>query len=290
MEITKQNDDDEQARLWNGHAGHAWVDIQATLDQMFAPLAELLVEAASQLAAGRVLDIGCGTGATTLALARLKNAQEGQCVGIDISAPMIDAAQKRAEKEGSRARFICADAQTHAFEAASFDLLISRIGVMFFDDPVRAFANLRRAAKNGVALRFIAWRAAAENPFMTTAERAAAPLLPNLPPRKPGAPGQFAFADSERIERILRDSGWQGIDIRPIDVACTLPEKDLLRYLSQLGPVGLQLRQEDEQTRARVIAAVRSAFEPYVHGDEVRFTAACWMVAAHAPVGSGNAG
>jgi ubiquinone/menaquinone biosynthesis C-methylase UbiE len=288
--INQQHDGDEQARLWNGHAGRAWVDIQATLDQMFGPLADLLVEAASHRPAGRVLDIGCGTGATTLAVARLYGAEQGQCVGIDISAPMIKAAQKQAEKESSRARFICADAQTHAFEAASFDLLISRIGVMFFDDPVRAFANLRRAAKDGAALRFIAWRGAAENPFMTTAERAAAPLLPNLPPRKPGAPGQFAFSDSERIERILRESGWQGIDIRPIDVACTLPEKDLLRYLSQLGPVGLQLRQEDEQTRERVIAAVRSAFEPYVHGDEVRFTAACWMVAAHAPVGSGNAG
>jgi SAM-dependent methyltransferase len=278
--INQQHDGDEQARLWNGHAGRAWVDIQATLDQMFGPLADLLVEAASHRPAGRVLDIGCGTGATTLAVARLRSEHEGRCVGIDISAPMIDAARRRAEKDGSRARFICADARTHAFEAASFDLLISRFGVMFFDDPVRAFINLRHAATDGAGLRFIAWRSAAENTFMTTAERAAAPLLPNLPPRIPGAPGQFAFADRQRVEDILQASGWHGIDIRPIDVQCTLPEKDLLRYLSQLGPVGKQLQEEDEQTRSRVIAAVRSAFEPYVHGDEVRFTAACWMVAA----------
>ncbi|WP_454909360.1 class I SAM-dependent methyltransferase [Variovorax gossypii] len=288
MEVITQHDGDEQARLWNGHAGRAWVETQATLDRMFEPLADLLVEAASHRPAGRVLDIGCGTGATTLAVARLKGAQESPCVGIDISAPMIEAARSRAEKEGSGARFICANAQTHAFEAASFDLLISRFGVMFFDDPVRAFINLRHAATDGAGLRFIAWRSAAENPFMTTAERAAAPLLPNLPPRKPGAPGQFAFADRERIERILRESGWQGIDISPFDVACSLPEKGLLHYLSQLGPVGKQLQEEDEQTRTRVITAVRSAFEPYVHGDEVRFTAACWMVAAHAPLRGGN--
>ncbi|WP_285410732.1 class I SAM-dependent methyltransferase [Variovorax sp. efr-133-TYG-130] len=285
MEVIKQQHGaDEQARLWNGHAGHAWVDVQATLDQMFAPLADLLVEAASQLAAGRVLDIGCGTGATTLAVARLNSAQDGQCVGIDISAPMIDAARNRAEKEGSHARFICADARTHAFEAASFDLLISRFGVMFFDDPVGAFINLRHAATDDAGLRFIAWRSAGGNPFMTTAERAAAPLLPKLPPRTPGGPGQFAFADRQRVEDILQESGWHGIDIRPIDVTCTLPEKELLRYLSQLGPVGKQLQEEDAQTRSHVIAAVRPAFEPYVHGDEVRFTAACWMVAATASI------
>ena len=142
----------------------------------------------------RVLDVGCGTGSTTLAVARLLGAK-GRCTGIDISEPMIAAARARAEREGTPASFIRADAQTHAFEPASFDMIISRFGVMFFDDSVRAFANLRRAARDDAELRFIAWRSAAENPFMTTAERAAAPLLPNLPARRPDAPGQFAFAD-----------------------------------------------------------------------------------------------
>lgn len=131
-------------------------------------------------------------------------------------------------------------------------------------------------------LRFVAWRSAADNPFMTTAERAAAPLLPNLPARQPGAPGQFAFADSHRVATILEQSGWAEVDIRPIDVVCTLPEKDLVRYVSRLGPVGLILQEADDQTRARVIETVRAAFDPYVHGAEVRFTAACWMVCAQA--------
>jgi hypothetical protein len=96
---------------------------------------------------------------------------------------------------------------------------------MFFDDPVRAFANLRRAARDDAELRFIAWRSAAENPFMTTAERAAAPLLPNLPARPPDAPGQFAFADRRRVHAVLEDSGWTEIDIRPIDVPRTLSER-----------------------------------------------------------------
>lgn len=282
MDNIASNAGDEQARLWNGPSGRAWVDTQATLDHLFQPLEDLLVEAASASPGSRVLDIGCGTGSTTLAVARLQGLQ-GNCVGIDISEPMIATARSRAEREGSPASFICANAQTFAFEPASFDRFMSRFGVMFFDDPVRAFANLLHAASDGAELRFIAWRSAAENPFMTTAERAAAPLLPDLPARRPDAPGQFAFADRQRVHAILEESGWTGIDIQPIDVPCSLPEKDLPGYLSRLGPVGNALQQADDRTRAQVLATVRTAFDPFVHGDEVRLGAACWMIVARAP-------
>ncbi len=273
--------DDAQAKLWNGPSGRTWVEMQELLDGMFKPLEDLLAEAVSAGAGRQVLDVGCGTGSTTLAIARRLGTQ-GRCTGIDISEPMIDAARARAEREGSPAGFIRANAQDHAFAPASFDMLVSRFGIMFFDDPVRAFANMRRAAKDGAEMRFIAWRSPSETPFMTTAERAAAPLLPNLPARKPDAPGQFAFADPNRVHRILEESGWAGIDLRPLDVACTLPEKELVRYFTRLGPVGLMLQEADGGTRTQVIETVRAAFEPYVHGAEVRFTAACWMVCARA--------
>jgi ubiquinone/menaquinone biosynthesis C-methylase UbiE len=273
---------DEQMKLWNGLAGRAWVEAQELLDQMFKPLEDLLVGAVSAGAGRRVLDVGCGTGSTTLAVARLLGAK-GRCIGIDISEPMITAARARAEREGTPASFILANAQDHAFEPASFDMIISRFGVMFFDDFVRAFANLRRAAKERAELRFVAWRSASENPFMTTAERAAAPLLPNIPARRPDAPGQFAFADQRRVSLILEESGWAEIDIRPIDVTCTLPDKEQVRYMARFGPVGQVLHEADDQTRTQVIETVRAAFEPYVHGAEVRFTAACWLVSARAP-------
>lgn len=278
MDAARETDDD-QATLWNGVAGRAWVEAQELLDQMFKPFEELLVQAVCVGAGGRVLDVGCGTGGTTLAVARRLGAN-GRCLGIDISDPMIAAARARVAREDAPASFIRADAQVHAFEPASFDMIISRLGVMFFDDPLRAFANLRRAARNDAELRFVAWRGAAENPFMTTAERAAAPLLPNIPTRRPEAPGQFAFADQRRVLRILEESGWAGIDIRPIDVACTLPEKGLVRYLTLLGPLGRVLHEVDDRTRTQVIETVRAAFDPYVHGAEVRFTAACWTVGA----------
>jgi ubiquinone/menaquinone biosynthesis C-methylase UbiE len=281
MDVTHQPDN-EQAALWNGRAGRTWVDMQEVLDRLFKPFEDLLVEAVRAGSGHRVLDVGCGTGSTTLAVARRLDAQ-GRCLGVDISDPMIAAAQARAQREDTPARFIRADVQRHAFEPASFDTVISRFGVMFFEDPVQAFANLRRAASNDARLHVIAWRSAAENPFMTTAERAAAPLLPNLPARRPGAPGQFAFADQDRVSAILEESGWTGVDIQPIDVDCTLPEKDLLGYLTRLGPVGLILQEADEKTRTQVIATVRAAFDPFVHGTEVRFTAACWTVSARAP-------
>lgn len=279
---TASQAEDEQVKLWNGVAGRAWVETRDVLEGMFKPLEELLVRAVANAAASHVLDVGCGTGATTFAVAHVLG-QEGHCTGIDISEPMIAAARVRAEREGRHADFICTDAQTHGFAPASFDMIISRLGVMFFADPVQAFANLRRAARPGAALRFIAWRGAAENPFMTTAERAAKPLLRDLPARRPDAPGQFGFADRERVARILEDSGWDAIAIEPVDVALNFPASELTRYVSWLGPVGTLLQGMEEPRCTEVIETVRGAFDRYIHGNEIRFTAACWMVAARAP-------
>ena len=269
----------EQAALWNGAAGRAWVEAQHVLDRLFTPFEDLLGAAVRAASPRSVLDVGCGTGSTTLAVAQALDA-DGRCLGIDLSEPMIALARARAARERIPAEFICADAQVHAFEPDSVDMILSRFGVMFFADPVQAFSNLRRAAREGAQLRCIAWRSAADNPFMTTAERAAAPLLPNMPPRRPDGPGQFAFADRDRVHAILHESRWTGIDIRPLDVACTLSEPDLFRYVTRLGPVGLMLQDADDDARARVGESIRGAFDPYVHGDQVRFTAACWMVTA----------
>lgn len=279
-EAQQQNRD--QAALWNGPSGNAWVEMQDVLDRLLGPFERLLIEESFPGEGGRVLDVGCGAGATALSMAR-RLGPKGLCVGVDISEPLLEVAKERAlaEKLGG-ATFVRADAQSYAFDPGRFDAVMSRFGVMFFDDPEAAFVNIRRAARSDAKLAFVAWRSPAENPFMTTAVRAAEPLLPNLPTPTAGAPGQFAFADEARVQKILNASGWKNIDVRPIEVTGTIVEQELLTYVTKLGPVGVALREVDETTRARTVSAVRAAFETYIRDGTARFTMACWLVTARA--------
>jgi SAM-dependent methyltransferase len=279
MSDTQQANRD-QAELWNETAGHNWVEMQSVLDEVLAPFEKLLIEHALSDGTRHLLDIGCGSGSTTLAAAR-RLRKGGSSLGADISAPLIEAARKRALQEGlDNASFVQADAQTHAFEAGRFDAAISRLGVMFFDDPVAAFANIRRGMRSGGLLAFVAWRSPEENPFMTTAARAAAPYLPSLPKPDPNGPGQFGFADPDRVRRILEASGWHGIDLQPIDVTESLSETNLSAYVTKMGPVTLALKDVDEQTRVKVNGVVRAAFNPFIRDGMARFNMACWLVKA----------
>ncbi|QHE90957.1 methyltransferase domain-containing protein [Pandoraea fibrosis] len=275
-----------QAELWNGGSGSAWVDNRVALDQMFVPLARFLIDRARDTAqcvpSGRLLDVGCGTGGATLALCAALG-DRWQFTGADISAPMIDVARSRAAHARAPVEFITADVQTHEFPSAHFDLIVSRLGVMFFDDPVAAFANLRASARPGAALHALAWRSPAENPFMTVAERTAGPLFANLPPRVPGAPGQFGFADREHVERILIASGWTDVALTAVHFECTFAQADLREYASRLGPVGHALARLAPHERAGVIDALVDAYAPFIENGVVRFTSACWHIAARAP-------
>ncbi|WUR13121.1 class I SAM-dependent methyltransferase [[Empedobacter] haloabium] len=273
-------DTNPQAAFWNSDAGHAWVDNQAMLDHMFQPFEALLADAVRR--GEHVLDVGCGTGATTLAAARRAGAAS-HATGIDISAPMIATARIRAAQAGLAASFVCADAQHYPFEAAGFDAIVSRFGVMFFADPVAAFANLRRATRAAGRLHLYAWRGADENPFMTAAERAAAPLV-TLPPRLPGQPGQFAFADAAFVRATLQAAGWHDIGIDAVDVPCAFPAAGLDAYVGRMGPLGRVLPTLDAARRQAVLAGVRRAFDPFVQGETVRYTAACWRITARAHV------
>ena len=266
-----------QQELWNTTGGNAWVDLREVLDGMFRNIETLLAEGVGT--GQRVLDVGCGTGGTTLALAR----RTGRATGIDISAPMIAVARDAAAAASVPAEFVCADAQQYSFAPGGFDALVSRFGVMFFDDAAAAFANLRHAARSGGTLRFFAWRTAEENPFMTAAEHAVGAQLPAPPPRTPDDPGQFAFADTERVQCILAAAGWRDIRIAPRDVPCAFAQRELARYATMMGPVGRALPQLDAAARAAIVPQAVAAFAPLVDGDTVRFTAACWDVPATAP-------
>jgi SAM-dependent methyltransferase len=271
----------EQAEIWNGEGGRAWVEGRALLDCMYQPVVDAILAACPPTKGNRVLDVGCGTGAVTIAYARHLDSGPA-CVGVDFSSLMIEAARARGEREKINASFIQADAQVYPFEEASFDLLVSRFGVMFFDDPVRAFTNLRRAAKPSAKACFAVWRGPADNAFMREAERAAAPFLPDLPTREPNGPGRFALSDPDRTKVILSDSGWRRIDILRADIPCSFPLRDLEYMFTTFGPIGSVFQQLSKESQAQLIKTVRPVFSKHVIGEEVHFTAGCWIILAHA--------
>lgn len=194
---------------------------------------------------------------------------------------MLAMARQRADAAGLDAEFIVADAQHHPLPAAHFDWIQSRLGVMFFEDSQAAFSNLHRAATPGAELRFIAWRSAEENPFMTTAERAIGDALA-LPARTPGAPGQFAFANGERVRQMLQAAAWKDVEVIAVDLPCSLARDELPAYVGQLGPVGLALRELPEAQANSLRNKAVAAFTPFFEGDRVRVDAACWLIRARA--------
>lgn len=268
----------EQTALWNGVAGATWTDEQAMLDGMFQPFEAMLAEGTGIAPGMRVLDVGCGTGAVTLACAR----RSGSATGIDISEAMIALARQRAEAEGLDARFLPGDAGTLDLARGGFDRLVSRFGVMFFADPVAVFTRLRGAMAADGEMHVMVWRAPEENDFMTTADRAAAPLLPDMPPRVPGQPGQFAFADRDRVAGLLGDAGWRDVDFAPVDAECVLPAAKLPDYYRRMGPIGAMLQGMEAEAAAPILARLGDAFARFVEGDVATFTAACWSVRARA--------
>ena len=269
----------EQSARWNEGPGRTWAELGDMLDRLLAPFVPLILNEIGPLAERRILDVGCGAGALTLAAAE----RGGLCLGIDISAPLIEAACARAASRGlATAGFVRADAQTHRFGGPPFAALVSRFGVMFFADPAAGFRNLRSAAEPGAGLAFVAWRSAAENGFMTAAERAAAVILPQLPRRIENGPGQFGFADPDFVLGILKAGGWSRAAIRPLDVDCSMTERELGLYARRMGPVGDLLPALDEATRSEVERRIDTAFRPWLEKGKARFTAACWMVTARA--------
>lgn len=273
---------EREGLAWNARRGSVWTDLQPLLDRLFSPFEDMLTDGSITGNVRDVLDIGCGTGAITLAFAK-RLASRGNSIGIDISGPMLALARSRAAAAGlGNARFVEGDAQCFDFPRHAFDAVTSRFGVMFFADPVRAFANIRQAVRPDGTLACIVWRRGAENPFMVAAERAVAPILGWPDQAAPEAPGQFAFADAARVERILRAAGWRRVEISPIDVPCSLTRADLTLYARRMGRVGMVIPDLDPALREKVEKALDDAFAPFVVDDTARFDSACWLVRAAA--------
>jgi SAM-dependent methyltransferase len=269
----------DQIAYWNDAAGQTWAELQDLLDVQTEPLGRAVIAALAPRPGEFVLDVGCGCGQTSLTLAE-RVRPDGGVVGVDISQPMLAVARERA-KAAPQVSFVEADAQTFAFEPGAFDAIHSRFGVMFFEDPAAAFANLRAALKPGGRLGFVCWRPIAENPIMSLPMAAAARHVPAPPPPEPGAPGPFAFADPERVRAILSGAGFTDIAIAPQDLpAGGNSVEDALRLSLRVGPLGRQLREHPEG-REGAVAAIRAALSEHQIDGRVFLPSATWIVTAH---------
>jgi SAM-dependent methyltransferase len=275
----------EQIAYWNSVAARRWLDLDAKQDVVFAPITAALFERAGLAAGERVLDVGCGGGGTTIDVARRVGAT-GRAVGLDVSRPMLDAA-RRCAPPGLPIEFILADAATHVFAPASFDALVSRFGVMFFADPVGAFANLRRALRRGGRTVFACWRAAKLNGWQMTPLRAALRCVPRLPEIGPEEPGPFSFADETRVRRILGGAGFAEVELTAIDLEIDIAAgqgfESAVATAQAIGAASRAMEGRPEHERAAAAEEMRAALAPHQRGPRVPLGAAVWIVEAVNP-------
>lgn len=272
----------EMIEYWNEQGGKRFVAQVELLDAQLAPVGRLVLDRAGVSTGERVLDVGCGCGQTTLELAE-RVGSEGLVVGLDVSEPMLAVARRRAGKSSLKnVRFVQADAQVASLDEA-FDLVFSRFGVMFFEDPVAGFANLKKALAPGGRVSFVCWQPLPNNPWMLVPVSAAAKHLPMGPPPEPGAPGPFSFADPDRVEGILREAGFGDVSVEGHESHMVLGAGgDVDRATSlilEVGPIANPLR-ENPDARPGVMAAVREALEPYTTPEGVKLASAVWLVCA----------
>jgi SAM-dependent methyltransferase len=291
--MTEQNA--YQVADWNGQSGEYWVANQARLDAMFAVFGQAAIEAAAPATGERVLDVGCGAGASSRALASRVGAG-GHVLGVDISEPLIGRARALAPQD-TPAQFRVADPSSAELPEGAFDILFSRFGVMFFDDPTGAFAHMRRALQPGGRVAFVCWRGVAENDWVRLPMEAIKGIVPLTTPPDPEVPGPFSFGDRERVTRILTEAGFTDIAIAPFYASIPFGEgegegeggtrdaaiDDAVKMVLEGGPLSRALADQPEDIRARTWAAVRAAFAGLPGERSVMIDGAAWIVMARNP-------
>jgi SAM-dependent methyltransferase len=272
-----------EAHDWIGRVGGAWASEWRRTDRSFGDLARRLDAAILDLApeTGRALDIGCGAGATSLALAAAR--PRLNVTGVDLSPAQLTVARERAAGR-INLDFVEGDILAVAAKSAPIDLFVSRHGVMFFADPVAAFAALHAAAAPGAPIVFTCFRTMAESRW---ASEIAAAVTGAPPASRDGAPGPFAFADRERVVAILADAGWSDVTAEPVDYANRAgagddPVADAVSFFTRIGPAAPPLRELPPAAREAALARIAAVCEKHRVGDAVDFPAAAWLWTARA--------
>lgn len=260
-----------------------WITFQPTLDAMLEPLGRAVLDRTHPTTGEHVLDVGCGCGTTTLALAEAVG-PSGRVTGIDPSGAMIAVAREAASASGAdNVDFIEADAGSHPFEPHAYDLIFSRLGTMFFEEPVAAFTHLRRALRRGGRLGFVCWRTLEENAWTTEPRDAAAAIVPLPAPPGTEVPGPFSLGGEERISSLLSHASFVDVRVEAHDRDLLMGRGDIdeaIDFYLRLLPTGYLMFEPDHHLLDRLRATLRAVLEPH-HGEHgLWLGSAAWVVTA----------
>lgn len=277
----------KQLADWNGRSGQRWLTYEQRLDAMLDDYGAAALAAAAPMPGEQVLDIGCGSGQSTLELARSVG-RDGHVTGVDISEPLLARARERAAEAGLAVDFRLADASTDDFAPGQTDLLFSRFGLMFFDDPVAAFAHLRCALREGGRLATAVWRGIGDNLWARLVVEALGDIVPVPPLASFEVAGPFSFAEPGRVECLLHEAGFREVALEPFDSPLLFgigaddmaAAEDALAQAGHLGPLRRLLAKQEGEVRARAEDAVRAAFRRHADGGRVSLPGGAWIVTA----------
>lgn len=265
---------------WNGEQGHFWVRQQKHQDAVLEGFVPYVLDGAAITAGQQVLDVGCGCGATTRAAAHAN--APGRVLGVDISEPMLGLARELAADEGlTNVEFTQADAQTYSFEPATYDAIISRFGVMFFEDPHAAFANIASALRPAGRLAYVCWQPAKENPHISLPMRSIVRAFPGALPRETPQP-PFSMAEPAEVRDLLGSSGFTDIDLAPINGELRVGNNvdDVMHHFQSQPMAKNLLDAQDPVEVDQVLARIRAQVGEHARPDGVFLGSSAWLVTA----------
>ena len=272
----------EQRDFWNDIKGDLWVTLQPRIDTMLATFGDKALDTLNPQFGERILEIGCGTGTTTLALGERVGAS-GEILAADLSRPMLNKAIERANLCAEHAiTFVEADAQVHNFPTATFDAVYSRFGVMFFDNPVAAFRNIRKAVRPGGRMAYVCWADRKANPWIRIPAGAAKAFLDLPAPPPDDAPGQFSMENEGRVQQILHDAGWSDIGLErfTVDGSIGVNAADAASFIAKMGPMSEPFALADSDTQNKTLQVIEEALTPYSNDSSVTLGFSTWIVSA----------
>lgn len=273
----------KQRQFWSGAGGDVWVNKQREMDIMLNPLGDRVIERLDLKSDAKIIDIGCGCGATTLEIA--KKITQGEILGVDISEPMLDKATETAKEMSlSNISFEVKDVQVDVMPQNYFDIAFSRFGVMFFEDPFEAFKNIHSSLKEDGLLSFVCWQNASLNPWQSLSIQVIKEFL-DLPAPAPKSPGPFAFEDKTYLEEILRESGFKGLEILDNQEDIVMFSGKSIReacedYLTINPVVTEMLKNSKPQLTEEILEALVIKFSNFHKNDGLLFPSATWIVTA----------